>query len=86
LHLVDALAFGQRGIELEGPPANVRGNGRSGECLFQPPLADVTPGSDRVGDDVNGNRFGGRHSLSGGGGCNSGWFRQTQYGLLVIGG
>lgn len=57
-------------LELEGPPSDVEGQavGRSFDGGFQSSFADVAPGSDGVGDDVDGDDAagGGRHVVSNG--------------------
>jgi hypothetical protein len=43
---------------LEGTPANIHAEVRADQAggLLQPPFADVAPGADRVGDDLDGER------------------------------
>lgn len=46
-----------RRVELIGLPAQGNGNVRQArQRLFQPPLADIAPGADHVGNDVDGHR------------------------------
>src|SRR5262249_53538366 len=45
--------FRHRRVELEGKPAHTHRPAKSGDGLLQPPLADVAPRADHVGDHVN---------------------------------
>src|SRR5262249_25001 len=47
--------FRHRRIELKREPAHLHRPIKSSNGFFQPPLADVAPGADHVGNYVNGN-------------------------------